>query len=146
MNSPALRSEKAELYCCGPSFYAKSTTKYWWRMLKTRNLEPKNWSLFDIVGTYSIGTNWTITNGDYSNNNNKQQTNKPPCTTEPPQSTDGIGDAPFTVQHSIHGPSCLTGKSRILASTVAWDTSCYGFKICGVIIKTFFNWTSSNTF
>ena len=25
-------------------------------MLKTRNLEPKNWSLFDIVGTYSSGT------------------------------------------------------------------------------------------
>ena len=25
-------------------------------MLKTRNLKPKNWSLFDIVGTYSSGT------------------------------------------------------------------------------------------
>ena len=29
-------------------------------MLKTRNLEPKNWSLFDIVGIYSIGTNLTL--------------------------------------------------------------------------------------
>ena len=27
MDSPALRSEEAEFYCCGHSFYAKSTTK-----------------------------------------------------------------------------------------------------------------------
>ena len=29
-------------------------------MLKTRNLEPKNWNLFDIVGAYSIVTLLTL--------------------------------------------------------------------------------------
>ena len=28
--------------------------------LKRQNLEPKKWSLFDIVGIYSSGTNLTL--------------------------------------------------------------------------------------
>ena len=34
--------------------------KHWCRMIKRRNLEPKKWSLFDIVGIYSTGVKMTL--------------------------------------------------------------------------------------
>ena len=46
-----------------PNFTLKSILHHWNIddvLLKTRNLEPKNWSLFDMVGIYSSGVKMTL--------------------------------------------------------------------------------------
>ena len=58
MNKPALRSGKAKLICCGPSFFTqKVRNKYWWR---SETLGQKSRVFLTLLGIYSIGVKMTL--------------------------------------------------------------------------------------